>query len=136
MGLAAVSPVRGASTVSTGGGASCTCLPRDWVGEGGTARSKGWLWLEGAYEVAEDAKSASVTVDVERLLDDEGGAGAEKVLEAAETIESCELGSSALYSLGMSCCGAVVMSSEDCVSCVSLLPQIASAHSSCGGVGR
>jgi len=78
--------------------------------------------------------STSVTVELDTLLDDEGTGGAEKVLEAAETIESCELGSSGLYSLEMSCCGAVVMSSEDCVSCVSMLPQIASAHSSCGGV--
>ena len=51
------------------------------------------LWLaalaeEGAVE------SVSVVVEVDKLLDDDGKAGAEKVLDTTDWTESCELGDS------------------------------------------
>jgi hypothetical protein len=41
-------------------------------------------------------RSVSVVVDVDRLLDDEGSFGAEKVLDTVEIADSCESGKSCL----------------------------------------
>lgn len=48
-----------------------------------------------------DVKSVSPAVDMERLLDEDGNWGAENVLDATDTYDSCESGSSRLYSDGM-----------------------------------
>ena len=40
-------------------------------------------------------------METERLLDDEGNCGTENVLDTADTYDSCESGSSRLYSAGM-----------------------------------
>jgi hypothetical protein len=98
MGLAAVSPVRGAGTASTRNGAS---RRRTRFGDSGFARSVHCACSGGAVEVEAFTKSVSPTVETERLLDEEGNWGAEKVLDAAETYESWESGSSRLYSAGM-----------------------------------
>ena len=96
MGLAAVSPVRIAFDVSIGGGAGCLFCPRIWDGEGGTARSRGWLWPDAALEVEGDVKSVSAAVEFDTLLLDDSNGGAANVLEAADTYDSCESGSSLL----------------------------------------
>lgn len=97
MGLAAVSPVRGAFTASIRNGAFCT---RDRARDGGTARSAVCFWAESTFEDEGDVKSVSATVDADRLLDDDGNWGAENVLDAADTKDSCESGSSRLYRVG------------------------------------
>lgn len=43
-----------------------------------------------------DVKSVSAAVEVERLLEDDGSTGAEKVLDATDTADSCEGGSAGL----------------------------------------
>ena len=81
-GLAAVLPVRCTSTASTSSPRTC---PGD-----------GTFWFDGALDNGGDVTSVSPVVDVERLLEEEGNRGAEKVLDAADMYDSCEFGSSRL----------------------------------------
>lgn len=46
-------------------------------------------------------RSVSVVVAVERLLDEEGSAGAEKVLDTADWTDSCEAWGSALFTVAI-----------------------------------
>lgn len=84
-GLAAVLPVRCTSTAST----RKTSSPRTRPGDG-------TFWFDGALGNGGDVTSVSPVVDVERLLEDEGNRGAEKVLDAVDMYDSCEFGSSRL----------------------------------------
>jgi hypothetical protein len=91
MGLAAVSPVRGAfaaATVSIRGVFARASDTRALLGETGIAASAGLVWLEATLVDAGEVNSASVVVDVDRLLDDDGNFGAEKVLDTVDTTES------------------------------------------------
>jgi hypothetical protein len=45
---------------------------------------------------ADDVGSVSAVVDVDKLLDDEGSFGAEKMLDTVEITDSCESGGSGL----------------------------------------
>jgi hypothetical protein len=89
MGLAAVSPVRGAfaaATVSIRGVFARASDTRTLLGKTGIAA--GLVWLEATLVDAGEVNSASVVVDVDRLLDDDGNFGAEKVLDTVDTTES------------------------------------------------
>lgn len=94
MGLAAVSPVRGGFAVSIRGAFGCAFRTRACVGDGGTTRSVGCLWINGPLAVEGDVASVSAAVEVDMLLDDDSSVGAENVLDATETMDSCESGSS------------------------------------------
>ena len=90
-GLSALSPARDslATAVSTRGAAHAS--PRDWGGclSIGVGVSVCLVWLSAL--VNEGAVlSVSVVVEVERVLDEEARAGAEKVLDWAEWTVSCE----------------------------------------------
>lgn len=63
--------------------------------------SKGWLWLDGRLEDEGEVKSVSAAVELEMLLDNDSNCGAANALEAADTNDSCESGSSRLCSWGM-----------------------------------
>jgi hypothetical protein len=104
MGLAAVSPVRGAfaaATVSIRGVFARASDTRALLGETGIAASAGFVWLEATL----------VDVDVDKLLEDDGNFGAEKVLDTVDTTESCELGSSGLWIVVVLACCVVLSAS-------------------------
>jgi hypothetical protein len=50
------------------------------------------LWAAATWVDAGDVSSVSVVVDVDKLLDDDGNFGAEKVLDTVEITDSCESG--------------------------------------------
>lgn len=95
-GLGALSPARDslAAAVSTRGAGHAS--PRgDWGGclSIGAGVSVGLVWLSALADEGA-VLSASVVVEVERVLDEEARAGAEKVLDWAEWSVSCEAGMS------------------------------------------
>jgi len=102
MGLAAVSPVRGAfaAAVSIRGAFSGASRPRAWPSEAGIGTSGGLLGAAATLVEVGVVSSVSVVVDVDRLLDDDddddGNFGAEKVLDTVEIADSCECGKSCL----------------------------------------
>jgi hypothetical protein len=96
VGAAAVSPIRNAGAVSIRGTADCAFCPVTRVGEGGIARSRGLSWVEDNFEEGGDVMSVSAAVEFDMLLDDGCTDGAAYILEAVETYESCESGSSRL----------------------------------------
>jgi hypothetical protein len=101
MGLAAVSPVRGAFAAAVSiRGAARASPPRASVGIGA---SVGLLWL--ATLVDEGlVKSVSVfaVVDVDRVLEDDGNPGAENRLDTVDWADSCEFGGSVLDTVAVS----------------------------------
>jgi hypothetical protein len=86
MGLAAVSPVRGAFAAAVSIlGAARASTPRASVDESGIDASVGLLWLTTLVdEGVVKSVSVSAVVDVDRLLEDDGNAGAEKVLDTVD----------------------------------------------------
>jgi hypothetical protein len=114
MGLAAVSPVRGAftaATVSIRGVFARASDTRALLGETGIAASAGFVWLEATLVDVGEVNSVSVVVDVDKLLEDDGNFGAEKVLDTVDTTESCELGSSGLWIVVVLACCVVLSAS-------------------------
>jgi hydrogenase maturation factor HypE len=106
MGLAAVSPVRGAfaaATVSIRGVFARASDTRALLG--------GFVWLEATLVDVGEVNSVSVVVDVDKLLEDDGNFGAEKVLDTVDTTESCELGSSGLWIVVVLACCVVLSAS-------------------------
>jgi len=114
-GQAAVSPVRGAFAAAMSIWGSGRASP-PWLWR--------WLWIDWVDRVdgvgigasvcllrlaalAEEGavESVSVVVEVDRLLDDDGKAGAEKVLDTTDWAESCESGNSS----GLSAAAAVAV---------------------------
>lgn len=85
MGLAAVSPVRGAFAASIRRGGSWV---RGRIGDGGAIHPADCVCTGGKRYDCGDAISLSPAVDAERLLDDDGNCGVEKVVDAAETKDS------------------------------------------------
>jgi hypothetical protein len=84
--FAATASIRGASARASG--------PRACPGIFGGGASGGWLGAAATLAGADDVGSVSVVVDVDRLLDDDGSFGAEKVLDAVDIADSCEFGRS------------------------------------------
>jgi hypothetical protein len=90
-------------TAGDSSGMEAAGVSRDWsalaaaVSMRGAARtSPAVLWLA---TLVEDGvvRSVSVVVAVERLLDEEGSAGAEKVLDTADWTDSCEAWCSVVF---------------------------------------
>jgi hypothetical protein len=104
VGLAAVSPVRGAFAASIRN----VSKPRDRFGDCGIACAVGVFWVDEALDRGGDVISVSPAVDVERSLDAE----AENMLDGADMRESCESCSSRWYSEGI---GAVIAASRSSV---------------------
>lgn len=108
LGLAAVPPpVRDALAAAVSiRGAARASPPAAWFARSSIGASGGLVWL--ATWVDEGVvKSVSVVVEVERLLEEDGSAGAEKVLDTAEWTDSCESGKSGLCRAGIDGVGAV-----------------------------
>lgn len=75
------------------------CTSATWIRKASSPRIRpgdGTFWVDGALDNGGDVSSVSPVVDVERLLEDEGNRGAEKVLDAVDMYDSCEFGSSRL----------------------------------------
>jgi hypothetical protein len=95
--LAAVASMRGAARTSA---------PVLWPDDLGIGASRGLLWF--ATWVDEGVvRSMSVVVEADRLLEEEGSAGAEKVLETAEWTDSCESWGTGLSTVAMIAVGVV-----------------------------
>jgi hypothetical protein len=114
---AAVSPNRGAfaATASIRGAFARASAPRAGPGDAGGGASVGVLAAAATLAGADDVSSGSVVVDVDRLLDDDGSFGAEKVLDTAETTDSCELGTSGLGAALSECVGMVLAFSDGAI---------------------
>jgi hypothetical protein len=117
MAPAAVSPNRGAfaATASIRGAFARASAPRAGPGDAGGGASVGVLAAAATLAGADDVSSGSVVVDVDRLLDDDGSFGAEKVLDTAETTDSCELGTSGLDAALSGCVGMVLAFSDGAI---------------------
>jgi hypothetical protein len=90
MELAAASPDCSAlATAASIRGAARTCPPVLWLDEFGIGASVNLPWFA---TLVEDGvvRSVSAVVEVDRLLDEDGSAGAEKVLDVADCTDSCE----------------------------------------------
>lgn len=90
MGLDVVSPVRGAfaGTVWIRGVCARASPARALLGEVGMAASGDFFWLDVTLVDEGVVKSVSAVVDVDRLLDDDGNFGPEKVLDTTERTDS------------------------------------------------
>lgn len=90
MGLGAVSPVRGAfaATVSIRGTFACASPLGLLLGEVGIAVFADVVAFTATSAGVGVIRSVSVVVDVDKLLEDDGSFGAEKVLDTAEVIDS------------------------------------------------
>lgn len=108
MGLAAMSPCNGAFAASM----RSSLWASTRFGDGGIACVSGTFRTEEALDSGGDVISVSPAVEVERLLEDEGSRGTEKVLDAADMQDSCESGGSRLYIDGMGVDMAVLRSSK------------------------
>jgi hypothetical protein len=86
MGLYAVSPVCSAFAAAGSilGAFTRASDPRAWAGDLGIGASMGSLWPAATLVEVGEVRSVSVVVDVDRLLDDEGSFGAQKVLDTVE----------------------------------------------------
>lgn len=84
MKLAAVPPVCSALAAAVSMcGAARTSPPVLWLDDLGIGASVALLWLATLVEEGV-VRSVSVAVEVDRLLEEEGSAGAEKVLDTAD----------------------------------------------------
>jgi hypothetical protein len=90
MGLVAVSPVRGAfaETVSIRGTFACASPPGVRLGEVGIDAFADMVASTTTSAGVGVIRSVSVVVDMDKLLEDDGNFGAEKVLDTAEVIDS------------------------------------------------
>lgn len=86
MGLYAVSQVCSAFAAAGSilGAFTRASDPRAWAGDLGIGASMGSLWPAATLVEVGEVRSVSVVVDVDRLLDDEGSFGAQKVLDTVE----------------------------------------------------
>lgn len=66
-----------------------------WLHGVGMGASGCFLW-DAAWAEEGAVESVSVVVEVDRLLDDDAKAGAEKVVDTADCVDSCESGTSGL----------------------------------------
>jgi hypothetical protein len=73
------------------------------------------LWAAATLADAGDVSSVSAVVDVDKLLDDDGNFGAEKMLDTVEITDSCESGGSGLSAVLSTCAWIVVAFSNGAI---------------------